>query len=358
MVVNVVPHGERRAVAYAAVALAMIVLPAAIVDDLVLLPLRAPYGGDLHLVWMRPVVELALWLAALGPMAVSARRTVRRIAVTDGELRGLRRPVRRGSVVALSVAAGAKGYSVGIATGDGVVFVETDRREDARALQAALSSVTATGDAARAQLERAGRRCVWRARMGWIVQLGLGLASAAATLAWRQAVREGTDASAGAVAVSLALLSVAFFVARVRGGGPLTVAGSETLRRHVDLHRERALDDEAVPEDAERAGLARGSATLVEWLTALDAASAQPGHAYRDPTMTPDALTRALEDAPSVEIKMAAARVLARRHGRAPAALVRVVTDPDERVRVAASLGPADEAAEELERLGPVFRAR
>lgn len=358
MVVRVVPHAERRALAYAAAALAMIVLPLALFDDLVLLPMRAPHGGDLHLAWMRPVVEFALWSAAFGPLSVFARRLTRRVVVTDGAVHGLPRALRREDVRALSVAAGAKGYSVGVVHGDGVRFLEVERVEDARTLRAALSAVDGAVAHAGATLERGARRLVRRARLAWLAQLALGIATAVATLDWHRAVAQADNGSSGIVAVSLALMSVAFFVGRVRRGDPLTIEGGESILHHADLHRDHALAQDALAVEPERAGLARGGASIAAWFRALDATSAQAEHAYRGHAMTHEALARALEEAPSLEIKMAAARVLARRHGQTPEALVRIVTDPDERVRVAASLREPEEAADELERLGPMFRAR
>jgi hypothetical protein len=58
------------------------------------------------------------------------------------------------------------------------------------------------------------------------------------------------------------------------------------------------------------------------------------------------------------EARMGAARVLRRKYGE-PASIVRVVVDPEVRVRVeAAADGEIEEAEEKIERLGPLFRAR
>jgi len=65
------------------------------------------------------------------------------------------------------------------------------------------------------------------------------------------------------------------------------------------------------------------------------------------------------DDGAPVDARMAAARVLRRRHGEEARALVRVVDDHDVRARVAAALEDQHEEVEEhLERLGPLFRAR
>ena len=104
--------------------------------------------------------------------------------------------------------------------------------------------------------------------------------------------------------------------------------------------------------------LARGDEGVGAWLTRLDAIPTEQ-HAYRGDAMKKDVLWETLADAAApADARMAAARVLRRRYGADEGALVRVVEDPDVRVRVEAALEEHDEAERAIETLGPLFRAR
>jgi hypothetical protein len=104
--------------------------------------------------------------------------------------------------------------------------------------------------------------------------------------------------------------------------------------------------------------LVRGDEGVGAWLARLDAIPTEQ-HAYRGDAMKKDVLWETLGDAgASVDTRMGAARLLRRRYGAEEGALVRVVEDPDVRVRVEAALEDHDDAERAIETLGPLFRAR
>ena len=129
---------------------------------------------------------------------------------------------------------------------------------------------------------------------------------------------------------------------------------------HVALHRAQSEKIAAPQGDAPARvfRLTRGDEGVGDWLARLDAMPTE-GHAYRGDAMKKDVLWETLGDAgASVDARMGAARVLRRRYGEEERALVRIVDDPDVRVRVEAALEEHDDAEKHLETLGPLFRAR
>jgi hypothetical protein len=146
-----------------------------------------------------------------------------------------------------------------------------------------------------------------------------------------------------------------------------------TWDAHVALHRanaaahaatatdERDERDERPAEEAPvRVGhLGRGDEPVGAWLARIDSLPTEQ-HAYRGDAMKKDVLWETLSDkAAPVDTRMAAARVLRKRYEEDDVALVRVVDDPDVRVRVEAALDDELEDAEHrIEALGPLFRAR
>jgi hypothetical protein len=139
--------------------------------------------------------------------------------------------------------------------------------------------------------------------------------------------------------------------------------------RHVALHEAAgryARSDRGGAGDPEReaaarggpALLARGDEPLATWIARVDALPADGG-AYRAP-MKKDDLWEALGDGDApADVRIAAARLLRRKHGEEERALLRIVEDPDVRVRVEAAIDDDDGGvADRLERLGPLFRAR
>ena len=133
---------------------------------------------------------------------------------------------------------------------------------------------------------------------------------------------------------------------------------------HAALHAAREEGPEAAPgeaaeEAAARIGsLARGDEGVGAWLARLDAIPTEQ-HAYRGDALKKDVLWETLgDDAAPADARMAAARVLRRRYGAEERALVRVVDDPDVRVRVEAALEDQEDAERAIETLGPLFRAR
>ncbi len=344
-------------------ALATFSLLAIVVDDLGF-PRRIPLSSDAT---GFSVVAALMALVVVGPWLRPARRPgLVRVRVEGSAVRIADRVLRAADVRAVSVARAARGASVAIATSatPRLVFLELASLEEAeivaRALGASAEPRELEGDlASRAGVRLQGVVSVLLAVTGLLWMLG---AFGALPSVYKLV---------GVAAVTLAPASLVVLLARLapakgRALSALALSGrheATPFDRHVALHA-RAADAGPAPLGRESAGpravlLRRGEATRA-WLRRLDALPVDRS-AYRGDAMSREALLETLaDDAAAVEARAGAARILARRLGEPPPELVRVVVDPDVRVRVEAAVFEDDpeEAATELDRLGPVFRAR
>lgn len=355
-----------NAAAVVPTALATLALLAIVADDLSYprsIPLPAAASGF-------AVVSLLMALAAVGPWLAPVRRPrSARVVVGEGKVRIDGRVLRDVEVEAVSVARAARGASVAITARKGarLTFLEVASLEEAALVARALGAPPTPRELSGALPSRAGvaaqgvasalvvlSGAIWMAGAFGLAPIGLAT----------------TFKMVGAVSVVLAPVCLVILLARLAPGRPrpLSTLALEGRReatafdRHVALHA-RAADEGLVSPDegmGAPAVLLRQGEDTRAWLERLDAL---PVHrsAYRGDAMSREALLETLaDDEATVDARAGAARVLARRLGEPAPQLVRVVTDPEVRVRVEAAALEEDpeEAATELDRLGPVFRAR
>lgn len=365
MIARVVTKRDDARLASFVTAAAALFLLVVLADDAFHLTLvRAPASA------MFLTVACAMALAGVGPWLAWSRRTGRTVqlrcangAVETQRLRIVARDVR-----AVSVAPAAQGASVAIEHGRRVTFLEVERAEDGTRIAATLRA---------AHPQTSGVVVLPSARGASVVQAVVSLiALASAPLYFLGAIH--VDFSGGLVAEPKALfgllgvvsagLSFLFLMARQIWPNQAVVLGRRSAwETHAALHRERAeqaaRDDvvEPAPGPAEHVrigGLGRGDEGVGAWLARLDAIPTEQ-HAYRGDALKKDVLWDALADATApVDARMGAARVLRHRYGEEEGALVRVVDDPEVRLRVEAALDDHDDAERRIETLGPLFRAR
>lgn len=329
----------------------------------------------LHLALFRPpvramfaTVAVAMAIAGVGPWLAWSRRSGRAV-----QLRCANRIVEAGrlriaacDVGAVSVAHAAQGSSVAIKHGKRVTFLEVERADDA----ARVAETLGAGHPRTSEV-------VVLPRSGGIAVLQ-GVISLAAVIAaplyyltamhgdfWHDILPE-QKALFGVTGVVAAALSFLFLILRQVWPNQAVALGRRSAWEvHAALHRERAAQvaqEEEPPsssgEHVPIGGLGRGQEDVGTWLARIDAIPTEQ-HAYRGDALKKDVLWDALGDATAaVDTRMAAARVLRRRYGEEEGALVRVVDDPDVRVRVEAALEEHDDAERRIESLGPLFRAR
>ncbi|MBS2014490.1 MAG: hypothetical protein JST00_16510 [Deltaproteobacteria bacterium] len=337
---------------FAASALLLLLL-----DDIVKLRLLPGPGGFAY-----TLVTFLIALAAVGPwLAWTRRGDVGGVVISPGRVVAGGTVLTTEDVTAIAVAEGARGRSVAIARQRGnVTFLEVEREEEARAIAAALGRKPEPSSTLALPRHRRA--------LAFFQLLVSSIGLACAPLYYLAATAELSSQGKGIFGVGgvlASLVGAALLAARHASRSQAVALRRGAYDRHVELHRaapstrEGQLDEEARSEATPGLALSRGNEPLRAWLARLDALPNE-AHAYRGDAMKKDVLWGALSDEASpLEVRMGAARVLARRHGEAPATLVRVVTDPDERVRVEAALDEEEEEAERrIERLGPLFRAR
>lgn len=329
------------------------------VDDLAhlgLVPLRPDAFGF-------ACVALAIVGAALSPWLATRSGGARvRVACEAGRVAAGALSIEASSVTGLSIAAGERGFSVAVARGPRVAFFEVERRSDATRIARALgASGTWFGTV---PLPEASRLFAAIQGVTGVVLVAAAALYFAGAMGWADSSKELW----GATGVAGALVATALLTARRLLPHQALAVRRAAWDRHVALHeaagrfaRSGPADDEADRdhEAAERAprALARGDEPLAAWLARVDALPADGG-AYRA-AMKRDDLWQTLGDAAApADARIAAARLLRRRHGEDEGLLVRVVEDADVRVRVEAAIDEDDDAVERLERLGPLFRAR
>jgi hypothetical protein len=316
-------------------------------------------------------VAVAMAVAGVGPWLAWSRRVGHAVQVrcADGVLQAGRLRIAERDVEAVSVVSAAHGCSVAIKHGKRVAFLEVERAEDAARIAGTLGAARArTSDVVVLPSTRA---------IG-VMQIAVTIAALTAAPLYyltathgysADATYPGTKALYGLTGVVAAGLSFLFLVLRQLWPNQVAALGGRSAWEvHAALHRERAAQEKEPEEEqgpsaspvehVRVGGLGRGDEDVGAWLTRIDAIPTVR-HAYRGDALEKDVLWDALGDpAAAVDTRMAAARVLRRRYGEEEGALVRVVDDPDVRVRVEAALEEHDDAERRIESLGPLFRAR
>ncbi len=312
-------------------------------------------------------VTALIALGAVGPWLSWTRRGARAsISTAPGRVVVDGDALEAEDVAEVGVALGARGQSVLVKkTDERVVFFEVEREGDAARIVAALGEEK-KHDSATIHVKRPRRLTLlgaWQAMLSWACLV-------CAPLYWLSATdhvaTSNGKATAGITGVVATLAAFALLAVRGSLKSQALAVRRGAYDAHLDLHRDAPIatkagieTDRAAPEEGARKTLARGEEPVREWLARIDALPNE-AHAYRGDAMKKDVLWETLsDDGAPVDARMGAARLLAKRHGEEGGALVRVVSDPDVRVRVEAALEEEEEIAEErLERLGPLFRAR
>ncbi len=298
-------------------------------------------------------VALAMALAGIGPwLARRAPARTAKIVLGQGAAQIDAEHVLAIDVTGFSVAEAARGYSIAIARGARVLFVEVERIGEAVALARALNLPSTRFGTIPSPQTRVARR-----------KFQIGLTSALLFTAWNYWACWWTDAFLGGdkslygiVGIVLAHVATVLVAIGVTPGPLLGSKGLWEAHHALHLDPEKVARAEAAASRLEKhSELERGAEPVATWLGRVDAMPALPG-AYRGSHAKKDVLWETLNDgAAATSARVAAARVLGRAFGEEGASLVRVVNDPELRVRVEAAL--EDDAAERLEELGPLFRA-
>ncbi len=267
--------------------------------------------------------------------------------------------IEAGDVTALRVATGVRGHSVAIARGSKLVFIEVERADDAARIAQALEVPTVPfGGLGDLTVRR--WLAVVQALIGVVALVCAPLYLAAALGSFDALIGSSGKGLFGVMGVGASWLALALLATRRLLSGHAIALRKGTWDAHAELHRRPDADTapDARDEPIRVANLGRGDEGVGAWLARLDAIPTEQ-HAYRGDAMKKDVLWDTLgDDHAPVDARMAAARVLQRRYGEEEPALVRVVGDHDVRVRVEAALEEQAEAEEQIERLGPLFKAR
>ena len=292
--------------------------------------------------------------------------------VTSATVRGNtlhlgRRKIRFGHMLGVKVARGAHGFSVAIGERRrGGQFLEVEREVEARRLFEQLG-VTWPGTpvctfAIRGDLSRSIQELV--GSFGVVSALSYAIAIGGLDAAALHAII-GLPALVAGIVASILFLGQPFMRSVVRLGEQRPVEGHNAVKDHLRLHQTSARSAE--PSEAIDATtgahvrlLDQGRETTRDWLERVDTVAGSTD-AYRSDAPTAEELRQIVEsDAAPAQARLGALRLLARRHGGAPDDLRdRVANDLGPRVRIVlAPDASPDEAAAELEALGPAFRAR
>ncbi len=362
--VRVLDRRDRSGVALLVSGLSTLSLLAILVDDYYgtgAIPLRPDTFG-------MNVVAALFAGAALGPLLRrKAVPTRARLRIEEDGIRVGGRLVTREDVSTVSLTRAARGASIGLVDRRGrSTFLEVQSLADA------TSIVRALGAEPKAAVVPVPAPWTNGAALQ-VILAGLVATLAAAFLVGKSTAGSRDAGTFGAAAVALA--PVAFALAWVRSlrlratareSAATTIearAGASAYDDHAALHATVATADETeapAPEASTMHGvLARHDEPTSAWLARIDALPREAS-AYRGAALDKEALLALLADAEAPpDARAGAARLLATRHAEPAPSLVRVVEDPDVRLRVeAAAEEDPDEAAEQLERLGPLFRAR
>lgn len=311
-------------------------------------------------------VGIAPWLVLPArPKIARVTRTSEGIVVSVGRLKRKIELVAA-DVTAVSVAHGERGISVAVFDPSGVRFFEVARDVDAAAIVSALGGKEKPASVA--SFEERSTFAFARAF------LSAGIVVAAAIYAFAIFFLENgvLKSRAGLLAVTLAFLLMLERLLAKSVGSQSHLHRPAAYDAHQALHRSAFATESATERKSEifaemhadhatLGSLSRGDESVAAWFSRLDAAgkSFQGDGAYRTPAVDRDALWDVLRsNHETTDAKMGAARLLRVGYEENEEALVRVVTDADERVRVAAALEELDDAASHVEALGPLFRAR
>lgn len=292
--------------------------------------------------------------------------------VHDNTLDLGRRTVPLAQVNGVKVARGRRGFSVAIGERRrGGQFLEIERELEAHRLVEQLG-LTWPGTKAcrftmRGDLLRTTQQLV--SAIGIVSALSYAIAIGALDALDLQALF-GFPALLAGIVASVLFLAQPLMRSAVRIGqerpldGP---GGHSAVDDHLQLHRTAAMSaDSAAASDAPAAPhvriLDQGQETTRAWLERVDTVGEGESRvAYRSDAPTAEELRRIAEnEATPAQARLGALRLLARRHGGVPEDLrARVTSDLGRRVRIV--LEPdanLETAADELEALGPAFRAR
>ncbi|MDB4945643.1 MAG: hypothetical protein JWP97_5177 [Labilithrix sp.] len=350
---------EESRVALAVTAMAACGLAAVVLDDLLgTRAFRPPEFG------VYAFVALLIGIGGVGPwLSWRHQGEVEKVTLERGRVRVGGQVVDGASVTGLRVAQGKHGHSVAIRRGRDLMFVEVERAEDARQIVEAL----AVPSPAFGELRLAPVKHLLAVLQALVTSAALACAPLYLLSALQTFQTPGLahgKAIFGMGGVLAALLAMALLIARRVLPGHAQSVGTTSWDRHVALHLGEDEDEAGEPAAAEASAsyaprLARGGEQVGAWLARLDALPGA-GDVYRGTPLEQEDLWSMLGDgAAPLDARMGAARLLRVRHGEPREALVRVVEDPEVRVRVAAALEDEREDVEEhLARLGPLFRAR
>lgn len=310
------------------------------------------------------IVALAAAGGAIFPwLTVRASGAEVRVRIEEGAVHiGDEEPILAGELTGLSIAKAERGVSLALARGKRLVFLELERRADAARVAKALGIETSWfGSIAFPEASRL------LAAMQAILALALLVAAPLYFMGTVGALPSGAKPLFGTICVVGALASALLLTVRRLVPNQALSMRRAVWDRHVALHEAegRFAEHGKVEEAPESRGpslLARGDESRAAWLARLDALPAERG-AYRGEALKRDVLWETLGDTASpVDARVAAARILKRCHEAETGALVRVVADdPDVRVRVETAIDDDlddEDVAIQLERLGPIFRAR
>jgi hypothetical protein len=317
------------------------------------------------------VVLVGFLLAAIVPWLVMFwRPRARDVEALPGrDVRLGATTFRRSEVTGLSVAPDGRGVSVAIGRGHRTTFVEVDRMEDAKRFAGALGKRFPIDGALRHRLPRGSFVVVQALFTGIDVLYALLLFAIVASSGWIDAtfsydVMPAFLAGGGAL-TALTILLVVLRVRRPialswdasRATEPARKLDASPLERHVARHLASRL---TADPDAPRVRIdlleRRGEPTEV-WLTRVD--GLKKADAYRGDAFPKDVLWDLVGDEKlGVDARVAAGRLLAVRDREARDGIEAAVHDQEVRARIAAVLDdvPAEEAAEKLDAVGPLFR--
>ncbi len=310
-------------------------------------------------------LTLALWGGG-GMLAWRPRAQIVLPTLTDAG-------VQVGTIVvpwgaAAQIAKGRRGASVAFGWGDGEgAFFEVAGMEDARALVAMAGADEGRAVALRLRFDKL--RGLTAVLGGVAAMCGLGYAVAVGILG--DSGSKGTFGLPGLVfAIAATFLYLIAQLARqtVVVGAPASADGvAGAIGRHLDLHAKdaghRATRGPAHGDDANDGTPPRVRIMLREneptraWLARIDGA-ADGGEGYRGLAPSREDLDAVLSDVVArPDLRLAAARVLVRRHG---AGRDQVLAKLDSQLSTYGRLvvdDDLDRAADDMDRLGPIFMA-
>ncbi len=358
LIVRVVEVAERRSLGW------LVTLVAGLGTVAILLDVWSPHDAlGVSKVWSFGLAA-ALWAGGT-LLQWRPRPWVTSATVRGDSLRlGWRRiPLAR--ITGVKVARGRRGFSAAIGERRGGQFLEIEREVDARRLVEQLGvswpgtpvcTFRMRGDLLRSTQQLVGTIGIVSALSYAITIGGLDAPDLKALF--------GLPALIAGILASILFLAQSSMRSVVHLTEQRSLDGHDAVKDHLRLHQSGPLsaDSPATPRaaaDPHVRLLDQGEETTRAWLERVDTVAASRD-AYRSDAPTPEELRQIVEsdDAPA-QARLGALRLLARRHGAAPDELrERVANDLGSRVRIVlAPDASLDDAADELEALGPAFRA-